>query len=319
MRTEDALRARGQSSLDTKVRHILGLSGGKDSAALALYMRDKYPDLAIEYFFTDTGSELPEVEEYLNKLESELDQPIVRLRAKEVLEDEAGVRPQNGESIFGEIFKNVYQGFLPSPQSRWCTVQMKLKPLEKWIAPTLEAGGSIVSYIAIRSDEDRMGYNPPNPAITPKFPFVEDGIDIFGVNEILEASGIGKPAYYDWRSRSGCTFCFYQQKIEWVGLLEKHPEKFDEAIAFEKYSIDASQKNGRSAFTWTQGETLEELAKPERVAAIKRDYEKRLERQKKRIPNALHQGLNEDQCSLEGVDDLYDTSLDVSVCVTCHK
>lgn len=319
MRPEDALRARGQGSLDTEVRHILGLSGGKDSAALALYMRDKYPDLAIEYFFTDTGSELPEVDEYLNKLESELDQPIVRLRAKEVLEDEAGVKPQNGESIFGEIFKNVYGGFLPSPQSRWCTVQMKLKPLEKWIAPTLEAGGSIVSYIAIRSDEDRMGYNPPNPAIMPKFPFVEDRIDIFGVNEILEASGLGKPAYYDWRSRSGCTFCFYQQKIEWVGLLEKHPEKFEEAIAFEKYSIDASQKNGRSAFTWSQGETLEELARPERVAAIKKDYEKRLERQKKRVPNALHAGLESEQCSLEGVDELFDTSLDVSVCVTCHK
>lgn len=305
--------------MEIQPRHILGLSGGKDSAALALYMRDKYPDRAIEYFFTDTGSELPEVEDYLNKLESELDQPIVRLRAKEVFEDEIGVQARNGEGIFGEIFKNVYQGFLPSPQSRWCTVQMKLKPLEKWIAPTLEAGGSIISYIAIRSDEDRMGYNPPNPAIMPKFPFVEDGIDIFGVNEILEASGIGKPTYYDWRSRSGCTFCFYQQKIEWVGLLERHEGKFKEAIEFEKYSIEASRKNGRSAFTWTQGETLEELALPERVASIKEDYQKRLDRQKKRIPNALREGLNEEQCSLEGVDDLYDTSLDVSVCVTCHK
>ena len=51
----------------------------------------------------------------------------------------------------------------------------------------------------------------------------------------------------------------------------------------------------------------------------KKDYEKRVERQKKRIPNALHEGLDNDQCSLEGVDDLYDTSLDPSVCVPCHK
>jgi hypothetical protein len=301
------------------VRHILGVSGGKDSAALALYMREKYPELDIEYFFTDTGSELPEVQEYLNMLESELNKTIVRLRAKEVFEDEHGDQAHNGESIFGEIFKNVYNGFLPSPQSRWCTVQMKLKPLEKWIAPTLEAGGSIVSYIAIRSDEDRMGYNPPNPAITPKFPFVEDGIDLFGVNEILEASGIGKPAYYDWRSRSGCTFCFYQQKIEWVGLLERHPKKFEEAVEYENYSVKSSKEKGRSAFTWTQGETLEELAKPERVAAIKSDYQKRLNRRAKRIPNALREGLGTSGADLEGVDDLYDSSLDVSICVTCHK
>lgn len=300
-------------------RHILGLSGGKDSAALALYMRKNYPEIDIEYFFTDTGSELPEVETYLDMLEAELAKPIVRLQAKEVHHSESEDGQQNGESIFGEIFKNVYNGFLPSPQARWCTVQMKLKPMERWIAPTLKAGGSIVSYIAIRSDEDRMGYNPPNPAIMPRFPFVEDGIDILGVNEILETSGIGKPAYYDWRSRSGCTFCFYQQKIEWVGLLERHPDKFQEAIDFEKHSIEASRNNGRSAFTWSQRETLEELARPERVKAIKDDYEKRLARQKRRVPNALRAGLETEQCSLEDLDDLYGTSLDVSVCVTCHK
>ena len=32
-------------------RHILGLSGGKDSAALAIYMSQHYPELNIEYFF----------------------------------------------------------------------------------------------------------------------------------------------------------------------------------------------------------------------------------------------------------------------------
>ena len=49
--------------------HVLGLSGGKDSAALAIYMRENHPDLDIKYFFTDTGEELPEVYEFLGKLE----------------------------------------------------------------------------------------------------------------------------------------------------------------------------------------------------------------------------------------------------------
>ena len=30
-----------------KVRHILGISGGKDSAALAIYLKEKYPNLKI--------------------------------------------------------------------------------------------------------------------------------------------------------------------------------------------------------------------------------------------------------------------------------
>ncbi len=52
-----------------KVKHVLGLSGGKDSAALALYMAREYPEIDIEYFFTDTGYELPEVYEFIDRLE----------------------------------------------------------------------------------------------------------------------------------------------------------------------------------------------------------------------------------------------------------
>ena len=31
--------------MEQKIRHILGLSGGKDSSALAIYMRDKVPEM----------------------------------------------------------------------------------------------------------------------------------------------------------------------------------------------------------------------------------------------------------------------------------
>ena len=296
----------------SKEKHILGLSGGKDSAALALFMRQNYPDLKVEYFFTDTGSELPEVYDYLDKLESQLAQPIKRLRAKDVHE---GIDATEN-TIFGELFKNVYNGFLPSPQARWCTVQMKLKPLEKWIKPMIEEGNVIFSYIAIRADEDRLGYNPPNPTIKPKFPFMEEGIDIFGVEQILENSGIGRPPYYDWRSRSGCTFCFYQQKIEWVGLLEKHPDKYREAIEFEKFSMATSKSEGSSEFTWSRGESLEELAAPSRVKQIKIDYEKRKERLLKKRRNPLRP---EKSCGLDDVDDIYGSTLEPSVCVVCHK
>ena len=60
-------------------RHVLGLSGGRDSAALAVFMRQNHPELNVEYFFTDTGKELPEVYEYLVKLEGFLGKPILRL------------------------------------------------------------------------------------------------------------------------------------------------------------------------------------------------------------------------------------------------
>ena len=44
-------------------RHLLGISGGKDSAALAIYMREKIPEM--EYVFCDTGKELKETYDFI--------------------------------------------------------------------------------------------------------------------------------------------------------------------------------------------------------------------------------------------------------------
>ena len=52
------------------LRHVLSLSGGKDSAALAVYLRQKRIVPNMEYFFSDAGKELPEVYEFLGWLES---------------------------------------------------------------------------------------------------------------------------------------------------------------------------------------------------------------------------------------------------------
>lgn len=65
-------------------RHVLGISGGKDSGALAIYIRDNYPEIheKVEYFFTDTGAELQEVYDFLDQLEAYLGKEIKRLSSE---------------------------------------------------------------------------------------------------------------------------------------------------------------------------------------------------------------------------------------------
>ena len=64
-----------------KVRHVLGISGGKDSAALAIYMQTNYPELDIEYYTSDTGKELDETYQLIENLEIFLGKKIIRLTA----------------------------------------------------------------------------------------------------------------------------------------------------------------------------------------------------------------------------------------------
>jgi len=258
-------------------------------------MRDEIPDM--EYFFCDTGAELPETYEYLARLEVVLGKPIERL---------------NADRGFDHWFE-VYRGWLPSPQKRWCTPAMKIKPLEAWIGDT-----EAISYVAIRADEsNRKGYVSTKPNIKTIFPFIDHDIDHTGVMRILDDAGVGLPSYYEWRTRSGCYFCFYQRKAEWVGLSERHPELFARAVAIEQKVLQAAGVNGDADFTehamqgrqytWSGNETLVQLVS--RKDQILKDHEQRLQRERDTRPN---------RPLTEALSEVLDQDDDDAGCNVCH-
>ena len=340
----------------SNVRHVLGISGGKDSASLAIYVKTKYPTLDIEFYSCDTGKELDETYQLIKNLEVYLGIKINLLQGAE----------NSSEDPFDHFLK-MYGGFLPSSSSRWCTKKLKLDPFEKYVG-----NDPVVSYVGIRGDEQREGYISTKKNILSIFPFrkniwsedvvakvlANEHIDIIKKNaknidfgqfqekatqtiskkvtpsfsrteklntllncsikgfnhlvfaflkttdyplakedsfpltdnedvlvrddifRILKESGVGVPAYYNKidfeingktgqyaRSRSGCYFCFFQQKIEWVWLYEQHPELYKKAMTYEK-----------DGYTWIQGESLQDLIQPKRIASIKNEYMKRMQR-----------------------------------------
>jgi len=245
------------NSAGENVRHVLGLSGGKDSAALAIFIKDQYPEIheKVEYFFSDTGAELPEAYEFLDKLETYLGKPIVRL----------------GTGREFDHWLTVHNDMLPSARARWCTRTMKIKPFEKFVGDD-----SVISYVGIRADENREGYISSKDTIKAVFPFIDDGMVRDDIFRMLEDT-VGIPEYYKWRSRSGCYFCFFQRQDEWLGLKENHPKLFEKAKQYElrqreRYDLDVADKRlmGSGNYTWSQGGTIEEIA----AKALKRREEK---------------------------------------------
>ncbi len=258
------------------MRHIIGISGGKDSAALAIYLRRKRDDwryfhdlLAgagqqaeadrikstravpeLECFFADTGKELPEVYEYLDILEKYLDAPVVRLSPFANSAD-ANISP------FDHFLKSEHGGLLPSQQQRWCTYKMKLKPMEKFVGKS-----EAINYVGIRADEGARVKLSSMKNITAVYPFIADRLVRQDILDLLEATA-GIPKYYEWRSRSGCYFCFFQRRSEWLGLRDRHPDLFKRAMAYEENTYD--EDSGRM-YTWNQDITLRELEKLPSVA-----------------------------------------------------
>lgn len=232
------------------VRHVLNVSGGKDSSALALLMAGRVHGLehfklsSVEYVFCDTQKELPETYEYLARLEAEVGAQIIRLNAK------AGF----------DHWHKVFGGYLPSPRNRWCTKMLKLKPFEAFVGTD-----NTISYVGLRSDEDRVGYLTTKPNIKTRYPLKEAGIDYGGVIRILQDSGLGLPTFMKWgRTNSGCTFCFFQTPYEWAKLLETYPAYFEEAMKYETFDPEDPNKQ----FTWMDSGPLSKLLDPEIRAKI---------------------------------------------------
>ena len=117
--------------MSDKTRHILSLSGGKDSAALAIFMRDRVPEM--EYIFHDTDKELPETYEYLARLEAVL--------GKKIHKTTPDMSFDHWLTVFG--------GMIPSSHRRWCTKMLKLKPFEKHVDQTLK-GLAMMRKLGIR-------------------------------------------------------------------------------------------------------------------------------------------------------------------------
>lgn len=210
---------------------IIGLSGGADSAVLALfaavYLRPIYPN--IRCVFTDTGAEPDSCYETLDRLAQVTGLPVVRLT------------PELG--LFGLI--NAYGGFLPSSKSRYCTRELKIKPLMAYLKGQY-ADTDYINLAGIRVDEaDRDGIQfqvSMDHDARAAFPFVDLEVTKAIVFAILDET-IGIPETYRFRSRSGCSACFFQRSAEHIGLLLNDYPRFIEAEGLEKL-------NGADATRW---------------------------------------------------------------------
>lgn len=240
-----------------KEYHILSLSGGKDSTALAFFMRENMPEIfeKLELVFCDTEQEIPETYDYLNKIEIFLNKKITILKP---------------EKSFDHLYD--IRKFLPSIVNRWCTGDLKIRVYEKYIkSKYLKKNESaiIYTYVGIRSDELGRGISNSNKRIIVKYPFQEFCISRDDIFKILYDVGINLPDYYRWRKRSGCYFCFYQSPNDWLNLYENHPDLFFKAMEYEKFNDKQAKIYG-----WNVNMCLKDMILPENIKKIRENYVK---------------------------------------------
>ena len=247
------------------MRHGIPISG-KDSLTTAIVQRERQPDLDYEYFYNETGAELPDTALWLLKAETYLNKPILRI---------------------GDNLEDIIQfnGILPSIKVRFCTRESKIEPMENHFSTD-----DVTVYYGLRADEpQRVGYERRKKKgaganIIASYPLREEGYTLSMVWARLAEIDLLPPSYfwqhvYDrvvikldtyapmldtlkpwehrqlfaWRSRDNCYFCFNQRLYEWVGLFDTYPDLF-------WYAVEIEETTGAKDFTFNSAKSLRTIA-----------------------------------------------------------
>lgn len=204
------------------MNHIGAISGGKDSVAMALLLKEQQPDTQFTWLCTPTGNEPPEW--YLHM--------------------------QQVAQHIGRIYPVMYQGGLDALirkwqallnwRQRWCTRVLKIEP---FVSVLMQAAPAVF-YVGLRADEEERegGAYQQVPSVEMRFPLREAGMDLAAVRQFLADRGVTIP------KRTDCMLCFFQRLIEWYELWRDHPESYQLSEDYEGLTGYTFRSPGRD--TW---------------------------------------------------------------------
>lgn len=223
---------------DRKV--VASISGGKDSAAMSLYLTE----LGIEHerVFLDTGWENERTYEYLRGELTRVIGPITEISA-----------PHKMVSL---VLK---RGMFPSRQRRYCTQELKVFPMQRYINALVDDGEDVVNTVGIRAGESAARSKMPEWEWSNGFdcevwrPILrwseQDVIDIHHRHGLRP-----NPLYLLGAQRVGCWPCIYARKSELRLINQLAPERVDLMERLEeRVAVRAAARYAE------KGETFESL------------------------------------------------------------
>ena len=248
------------------IRHVVSVSGGKDSTATLLIALERFGRERVTPIFCDTGNEHQAVYDYLAYLESALDVRIERLRADFSAEfarkrmfiarDQRTARDDRGRRLrwsnrrkrealavlrpAGNPFLDLclLKGRFPSRTAQFCTERLKRDPAVSYQLDLIDAGYHVVSWQGVRRDESQrrrsaLRFERLAPRLDVYRPIVDWTAE--QVFAFCAARGVRpNPLYLQGMGRVGCMPCVNASKAEIAEIARRFPEHIERIATWER-------------------------------------------------------------------------------------
>jgi|ERR1700744_217448 len=204
------------------MKHIGAISGGKDSVAMAVLLKETHPEIDFTWVCTPTGNEPPAWYAHMRALRDRIG-PITPIMYP------------GGLGALIEKWKA-----LPNWRQRWCTRVLKIEPFAAFLMQSAPA----VFYVGLRADEDQRegGDYQQVPNVEMVFPLRDAAMGLAEVVEFNRVRGISIPP------RTDCMVCFFQRLIEWYELWRDNLAAYLEGEAWEASTGYTFRSPGRDSW-----------------------------------------------------------------------
>lgn len=277
------------------MKHIVSISGGKDSALTLAIALDKYGS-DVSVLFCDTGNEHDYVYEHIEYLERKLGVKVAHLKAsfgkqiagkrKFIANDQRTKRRRGNKIRWSNKRKRIalehlrpsgnpmldlciWKGRFPSRRAQFCTQFLKISIAEKYQNEIYE-NNEVTVWTGVRRDEsahraNTKGFEMAAEGFYFKRPLVDmtteevfAGLKYYGLEP--------NPLYGLGFTRVGCLPCINANKNEIRLISELFPERIDNIREWERIVGGASRRGMNSFFhARTKGLANQEAYKEARI------------------------------------------------------
>ncbi|MGE8400807.1 MAG: phosphoadenosine phosphosulfate reductase family protein [Delftia tsuruhatensis] len=260
-------------------KHVISVSGGKDSTAVLLLALERCPPGSVVPIFCDTGNEHQAVYDYLAYLELALGVTIHRLRAdfsrqlatKRMFiardartgRDKAGRRLRWSNKAkrralavmhpSGNPFLDLcmWKGRFPSRMAQFCTEELKRNMAVGFQLELMDAGHCVISWQGVRRDESQRRRNAKKAErVAPRLRIFRPIVD-WTAAQVFDFAAAHRvqpnPLYLQGMGRVGCMPCINCSKDELRQIAVRWPEHIERIAEWERI-VSACSKRGGSTF-----------------------------------------------------------------------